>query len=133
MTAHRPKDPGQWDIDTLIESVGALDDKARAGALSVLAHHLTVETRILLSDPPFDDATLARVRAVNEFEHHLTSRLHPDGRRSPEGDISLLNDIAVDAERSGLTAAIKRGLVIAVRNAIGSNKGREQQRSVAAY
>ena len=37
-------------------AIGALDDEARTGALSVLAHDLTVEIRILLSDPPFDRA-----------------------------------------------------------------------------
>ena len=122
MTARKITDPARWDIDTLIGSVGGLGDKARTGALSVFAHHLTVEIRILLSDPPFDDQVLNRVRAVNEFEHHLTSRLHPDGLRSPEGDMSLLSDIAQDAARCGLEAAVKRGLIIAARNALANTK-----------
>jgi hypothetical protein len=122
MTARKITDPARWDIDTLIGSLGELGDKTRTGALSVFAHHLTVEIRVLLSAPPFDDEVLNRVRAVNEFEHHLTSRLHPDGLRSPEGDISLLSDIAADAARCGLGAAVKRGLVIAVRNALANDR-----------
>ena len=121
-TAHKITDPAQWGIDTLIEALGGLGDKARTGALSVFAHHLTVEIRLLLSDPPFDDLVLDRVRAINEFEHHLTSRLHPDRLCSPEGDVSLLSDIAVDGARCGLGAAVKRGLVIAARNALANAK-----------
>src|SRR5271170_3737067 len=122
MTARRVIDPARWDVDTLIGSLGKLGEEARTGALSVFAHYLTVEIRTLLSDPPFDDQVLNQVRAVNEFEHHLTSRLHPDGSRSPEGDISLLSDIAADAARCGLESAVKRGLVIAARNALANAK-----------
>ena len=118
MRTRRVTDPAQWEIGTLIEALGALDDKKRTGALSLLAHHLTVEIRALLSAPRIDQQVLERVRAVNEFEHHLTSRLHPDGLRSAAGDMSLLADIVGDAERCGLTSAVKRGLVIAARNAL---------------
>lgn len=118
----RPTDPSRWGIDALIALLGSLDDEARTGALSVVAHHLTVEIRMLLSDPPFDQPVLDRVRAINEFEHHLTSRLHPDGSRSSEGDIALLRDIAADAARCSLTPAIRRALVIATRNALTDSK-----------
>jgi hypothetical protein len=111
-------DPAKWEIEALIEALGALDEEARTGALSVLAHHLTVEIRILLSDPHLDDQVLERVRAVNEFEHHLTSRLHPAGLRSAEGDMALLADIVADAAKCGLTGAVRRGIVIAARNAL---------------
>jgi hypothetical protein len=111
-------DPAEWETEALIKALGALDDKARTGALSLLAHHLTVEIRILLSDPLCDQRVLDRVRAVNEFEHHLTSRLHPNGLRSGEEDMVLLADIVADAARCGLTRAVKRGIVIAVRNAL---------------
>jgi hypothetical protein len=120
--ARRRMDPEQWDIDGLIEFIGTLDDETRTGALSVLAHHLTVEVRLLLSDPPFDQPRLDRVRAINEFEHHLTSRLHPAGLRPPEGDVALLRDIVADSARCGLTAAVKRGLATAARNAFASSK-----------
>jgi hypothetical protein len=122
MTTRKQTDPEKWDIDTLIESLGVLNDEARTAALSVFAHHLTVEIRVLLSVPPFDQPVLDRVRAVNEFEHHLTGRLHPAGLRPPEGDMALLHDIAADAARCGLTAAVKRSLVIAARNAIAGAK-----------
>ena len=72
MKTRKETDPAEWEIEALIEALGALDDKARTSALSVLAHHLTVEIRILLSDSPFDEKVLDRVRAVNEFEHYLT-------------------------------------------------------------
>jgi hypothetical protein len=118
MKTHRGTDPAEWEIEALIEALGALDDQARTGALSLVAHHLTVEIRILLSDPLCDQRVLDRVRAINEFEHHLTSRLHPNGLRSGEGDMALLADIVADAARCGLTSAVKRGLVIAIRNAL---------------
>ena len=118
MTVSRRANPAEWDIEMLIEALGNLDNRARAGALSVFAHHLTVETRLLLSEGAVDQPIIDRVRTINEFEHHLTSRLHPDGLRAAEGDTSLLRDIADDAARCGLSAAVKRGLVIAVQNAL---------------
>jgi len=122
MTTRRQRDPARWDLDTLIASLGALDDEGRTGALSVFAHHLTVEVRILLSDPRFDQSVLDRVRAFNEFEHHLTSRLHPNGLRSAEGDMALLRDIAADAARCSLTPAVRRGFVIAASHALTNAK-----------
>jgi len=124
MKTRKETDPAEWEIEALIEALGALDDKARTSALSVLAHHLTVEIRILLSDSPFDEKVLDRVRAVNEFEHHLTSRLHPAGLRPADGDTALLADIVADAARCGLTNAVKRGLVIAARNALADTPRR---------
>ena len=118
MKTPKMTNPAEWEVEALILAIGALDDEARTGALSVLAHYLTVEIRILLSDPPFDQQVLERVRAVNEFEHHLTSRLHPAGLRPAEGDRALLADIVADAARCGLTSAVKRELVIAARNAL---------------
>ena len=64
------------------------------------------------------------LRAVNEFEHHLTSRLHPAGLRPADGDTALLADIVADAARCGLTNAVKRGLVIAARNALADTPRR---------
>lgn len=122
MRARRVADPAQWETEALVEALGALDDKTRTGALSVLAHHLTVEIRMLLSDPPSDRQLLDRVRSINEFQHHLTSRLHPDELRSAEGDMALLSDIVADAERCGLLTAVKRGLVIAARNALTNTR-----------
>lgn len=121
MRTDKQTDPAQWDIGALIKALGALDDEARTAALSVLAHHLTVETRRLLTKT-IDQAVLTRVRAVNEIEHHLTSRLHPDGLRPPEGDAALLRDIASDAARCDLMPAVKRGLVVAMRNALANAK-----------
>jgi hypothetical protein len=122
MLTNKQRDPRSWDFDALIESFGVLDNEARTGALSVFAHHLTVEARTLLSEPPFNQPVLDRVRALNEFEHHLTSRLHPEGLRSAQGDTALLRDIAADAARCSLTSAIQRGLVIAVRNTLANTK-----------
>jgi hypothetical protein len=114
----RNTDPAEWEIGALIESVGRLPENARTAALSVLAHSLTVEIRALLLDSPFSDPVIDRVRQVNECLHHLTSRLNPFHERSPEHDVSLLSALAADAETHGLHSAMKRGLVIAVRNAI---------------
>src|ERR1700694_1343086 len=111
-------DPADWEIGALVDTIGKLDQTARTGALAVLAHSLTVEIRALLVDPPFSDGVIDRVRQVNEILHHLTSRLNPNHERSSEHDLSLLSALAADAERRGLHSAMKRGLVIAVRNAL---------------
>jgi hypothetical protein len=114
----RDLDPARWEIGTLIDSIGKLDETARAAAMAILAHSLTVEIRALLVDPPFSDAVIARVRQINETLHHLTSRLNPHHDRSSDDDLSLLSALAEDAARCGLHAAMKRGLVIAVRNSL---------------
>jgi len=116
MTIAKTSDPSGWDIDALVEAMGMLGEVRRTAALGVLAHHLTVEIRIAL-DELMPHPGLDRVRALNEFLHHLTSRLHPDARRSSEDDKSLLEAFSADAERVGLEKGLKRGLVIAVRNA----------------
>jgi hypothetical protein len=113
-------DPAQWETGALIEGISGLNAAARLGALAVFAHQMTVEIRILLSEGLPDQLTVDRVRAINEFQHQLTSRLHPDESRAPEQDKSMLRDIAADAARCGLTSAIKRGLIIAARNAFAS-------------
>jgi hypothetical protein len=114
----RNVDPGGWESSALIASIGKLDETARTAALAVLAHSLTVEIRALLVEPPFSEAVIARVRQINETLHHLTSRLNPHHERSSEDDLSLLSALATDAARCGLHAAMKRGLVIAVRNSL---------------
>jgi hypothetical protein len=116
MTIGKMDDPGAWDIDTLVEAVGALDAARRTIALAVLAHHLTVEVRVAV-DEPMPHPGLDRVRQLNEFLHHLTSRLDPEESRSAADDKSLLEAFAADAARVGLEKGLKRGLVIAVRNA----------------
>src|ERR1700683_3384170 len=116
MTTYKIVDPAKWDIDTLIGAVGSLDEARRTAALAVLAHHLTVEIRMAL-DEPFPHPGLDHVRQLNEFLHHLTSRLHPTPERPSVGDKSLLDAFAADAARVGLEKGLKRGLVIAVRNA----------------
>lgn len=114
MTTSEIADPGDWDVDTLIDAIGALGEARRTTALSVLAHHLTVELRIAL-DEPMPHPGLDRVRQLNEFLHHLTSRLDPDERRLANDDRALLEAFSADAARVGLEKGLKRGLVIAVR------------------
>ncbi|HWD59600.1 MAG TPA: hypothetical protein VG308_15040 [Stellaceae bacterium] len=116
MTISKVGDPSGWDIGVLVEAVGLLDDTRRRAALAVFAHHLTVEIRVAL-DEPMPHPGLDRIRQLNEFLHHLTSRLHPDERRSAEDDRSLLEAFSADAARVGVEKGLKRGLVIAVRNA----------------
>jgi hypothetical protein len=111
------RDPASWAIPSLIEAIAKLEDGRRMAALAVFAHHLTVEIRIAL-DEPSSRTRLDQVRQLNEFLHRLTSRLHPSERRSPEDDKSLLEAFAADAERVGLRDGLKRGLVIAARNAL---------------
>jgi len=121
MTIAKTGDPSGWDIDTLIEAIGVLGEARRTAALAVFAHHLTVEVRVALDDP-MPHPGLDRVRKLNEFLHHLTSRLHPDERRSSEDDKSLLEAFSADAARVGLEKGLKRGLVIAMRNAQAKTK-----------
>ena len=40
MKTPKMTDPAEWEVEALIEAIGALDDEARTGALSVLAHIL---------------------------------------------------------------------------------------------
>lgn len=121
MTVSNIGDPAGWDIEALIETIGALADAPRTAALAVFAHQLTVEVRVVL-DGPFPDPGFDQVRQLNEFLHHLTSRLHPAHGRSPAGDKSLLDAFAADAARTGLEKSVKRGLVVAVRNAVAKSK-----------
>jgi hypothetical protein len=116
MTTSKLRDPTAWDLDSLVEAVGMLDEPRRTTALAVLAHHLTVEVRIAL-DEPMPHPGLDRIRQLNEFLHHLTSRLDPEESRSADHDRSLLEAFAADAARVGLEKGLKRGLVIAVRYA----------------
>ncbi|HZK92011.1 MAG TPA: hypothetical protein VFC56_17865 [Stellaceae bacterium] len=121
MTTSKVSDPANWDVETLIEAVGGLEDARRAAALAVFAHHLTVEIRVVL-DGSFPEPGFVQVRQLNEFLHQLTSRLHPADGRSAEDDKSLLDAFAVDAARVGLDKSLKRGLMIAVRNALATAK-----------
>jgi hypothetical protein len=73
-------------------------------------------------DEPLPSPGLDQVRELNEFLHHLTSRLFPEERRSADDDKSLLRAFAVDAARVGLEKGLKRGLVIAVRASIGTKQ-----------
>ena len=43
MKTPKMTNPAEWEVEALILAIGALDDEARTGALSVLAHYLTVE------------------------------------------------------------------------------------------
>src|SRR6185312_5332349 len=51
MTSPKFVDPGDWDVEALIDAIGALGDSRRRAALAVLAHHLTVEIRLALDEP----------------------------------------------------------------------------------
>ena len=117
MTIPKTSDAASWTVEALIETMGELDDGQRAAALAVFAHHMTVEIRIAL-DEPFPHPGMDQVRQLNEFLHHLTARLHPSEHRSPADDKSLLEAFAADASKVGLERGLKRGLVIAVRNAL---------------
>ena len=117
MTTAQLRDPASWTISALVKAIVQLDNRRRAAALAVFAHHLTVEIRIAL-DEPYSQSALDQVRQLDEFLHQLTSRVHPTERRSSADDKSLLEAFAADAERVGLENGLKRGLVIAVRNAL---------------
>lgn len=114
-------DPAGWDVDSLIETIRELDDTRRTAAIAVLAHHLTVEVRVVM-DGPFPDPGFEQVQQLNEFLHQLTSRLHPSHGTSSADDKSLLDAFAADATRTGLEKGLRRGLVIAVRNALAKEK-----------
>jgi hypothetical protein len=121
MTIAKRGDPAGWDIDALIEAIGELDDTRRTAALAVFAHYLTVEVRVAL-DGPFPEPGFEQVRQLNEFLHHLTSRLHPSHGRASAEDKSLLDAFAADAARTGLEKGLMRGLATAVRNALATTK-----------
>ncbi len=121
MSISKMGDPAGWDVDALIEAIRELDDTRRVAALAVFAHYLTVEIRVVL-DGSFPDPGVDQVRQLNEFLHHLTNRLHPSHEASPADDKSLLDAFSADAARTGLEKGLKRGLVIAVRNALAKTK-----------
>jgi|ERR1700730_7996267 hypothetical protein len=99
----------------------SLDREARMAALAIVAHDITVGIRSELSDLPLP-AAADRVRALNEYLHQITGRIHASNDHSGDGERELLEDIAKDAEERDLGWVVMRRLGAAVRQASNRRK-----------
>ena len=114
--------PRPFDLDDVLAEFIRLPEEARASFLSILAHSFTVDMRATLLDRPVAGADVDRAWRLNEWLHQLTACLDPRHRRGAAGEAELIRDIAVEAFRSGLDAAVGRAVVTAAGNDIAPAK-----------
>ncbi|HTQ34713.1 MAG TPA: hypothetical protein VMI30_11120 [Stellaceae bacterium] len=93
----------------------SLDKDSRIAVLAMIAHDLTVGIRSALLDLPSPEAA-KKIRALNEYIHQITGRIHTSDELSGNDESDLLRDVAYEADAKSLTSVVERRLGPAIRH-----------------
>lgn len=115
--------PGQpVDVDYVLTQFEHLEADARSAVLCDIAHDLTVAIRSLVFDAPVTEASLDRVKWINESLHRLTSCVNPRKRWSADDEAMLIRGIIESSFQHGFDGWVGRALAVAAGSTIGPEK-----------
>jgi hypothetical protein len=114
--------PGQpVDVEHVLTQFERLEAEARSAFLCIIAHDLTVAIRSIVFDAPVTEASLDRVKWINESLHRLTSCINPYKRWPAHDETMLIHGIIENSFEHGFDDWIGRALAAAAGNTIGTN------------